>query len=70
MTDESAETAELVEAQRRREQEEQRLAQAAAQRPDSEADPAELRAHARRSEQAAYLRAKLEQRARSEEPEQ
>jgi hypothetical protein len=53
-----------VETQRRREQEESLLA---AGTTDGEADPAEQRAHSRRSEKAAYLRAKLEQRARSED---
>jgi hypothetical protein len=64
---EDPDTARLVEAQRQREREEARLAEASAVRPDGETDPAEERAHARRAAKAAYLRGKLEERARSEE---
>ncbi|HEY5195586.1 MAG TPA: hypothetical protein VIJ51_01005 [Solirubrobacteraceae bacterium] len=60
-------TATMVDAQRRREEAEARLATLAAQRTGEDCDPAEEHTHARRSEQASYLREKLEERARSEQ---
>jgi hypothetical protein len=64
--DDEPDTAELISGQRRRELEEARLAEEAAGRTGPAADPGEELAHARRAEEAAYLRAKLEDRERSE----
>jgi hypothetical protein len=57
---EDPETDELIEAERRREAEEESLAQ------DPDETDAELAQHERRAEKAHYLREKLEERAESE----
>lgn len=56
-----------MEAQRRRADDEARLARSAAEQTDDDGDTTEARAHARRAEQAAYLGEKLKDRARSED---
>jgi hypothetical protein len=65
--DDDPDTATLLESQRQREHEEAGLAEAAAGRASGDTEPVEERAHTRRADKAAYLRAKLEERARSED---
>lgn len=65
--DENPETTRLADAQQRRADDEARLARSAAEQADADGDTTEVRAHARRAEQAAYLGEKLKERARSED---